>query len=45
MVKMTERERRFYKEKMKKIRRAIKAGNEAEANRHANELKAFFGIR
>lgn len=42
--KMTERQRRFYRAKMKAIRDALERGNEAEANRHAAELRAYFGL-
>lgn len=41
---MTQHERKFYKQKMKAIRDALRRGNKAAANRHANDLKAFFGV-
>lgn len=42
--KMTEHERQFYKRKMKAIRAALDRGDEAVANRHAEDLKQFFGV-
>lgn len=45
MVKMTEHERKVYKQKMKEIKAALKEGDEEKADRIANELKAFLGIR
>lgn len=45
MVKMTDRERKIYKQKMKEIKQALKEGNEEKADRLANELKLQFGMR
>lgn len=42
--RMTEAERQFYKTKMKKIKAAIQRGDEEAANRHAFELRDYFGI-
>lgn len=42
--KMNPHERRFYKKKMKKIKEAIERGDEQAANRHAFELRDFFGL-
>lgn len=44
-MRMTENERKVYKEKMKEIKQALREGNEEKANRKADELKAFLGIR
>jgi len=42
--KMTEHQRRFYQQKMKAIRDALRRGDEQAANRHAFELRDFFGL-
>jgi hypothetical protein len=36
---------KFYKKKMKAIKKAMEEGNEAEANRHADELMEHFNIK
>lgn len=41
---MTEHERRFYKEKMKAIRDALRRGDRQAADKHAFELRDFFGV-
>lgn len=41
---MTEHERQFYQKKMKAIRAAVERGDEAMANRHAEDLRLFFGV-
>lgn len=39
-----EKDRKFVQKKMKAIKEAKKRGNEAAANRHADELWAFLGV-
>ena len=41
----SEKDRKFYKQKMKAIKAALQEGNEQEANRHAQELMNHFNIR
>lgn len=41
---MTEHEAQFYQRKMKAIKDALRRGNKVEANRHAFELRDYFGI-
>ena len=41
---MTEEERKVYKKKMKAIKAALEAGDEAEADRIANELMDYLGV-
>lgn len=44
-TEMNEHQRQFYKQKMKAIKEAIQAGDEAKANRHANEILEFFDMK
>lgn len=43
--RMTERQRKFYKAKMRAIKEALRKGDKVEANRHAEELKAYFNVK
>lgn len=42
--RMTEHERQFYQRKMKAIKDALQRGDKQAANRHAFELRDFFGL-